>query len=56
VFRADKVREVMTAVDRADYCSAEPYFDSPQSIGYGATISAPHMHAVRPTSIVATSF
>ena len=22
-----------------------PYIDTPQSIGFGATISAPHMHA-----------
>lgn len=36
----------MLKVDRAFYCPSEqPYFDSPCSIGYGATISAPHMHA-----------
>uniref|UniRef100_A0A915IQH3 protein-L-isoaspartate(D-aspartate) O-methyltransferase n=1 Tax=Romanomermis culicivorax TaxID=13658 RepID=A0A915IQH3_ROMCU len=34
----------MTAVDRANYCPHNPYHDNPQSIGYGATISAPHMH------------
>lgn len=32
-------------VDRAHYSPASPYMDSPQPIGYGATISAPHMHA-----------
>ena len=34
-------------VDRADFCSGGylAYADSPQSIRYGATISAPHMHA-----------
>jgi protein-L-isoaspartate(D-aspartate) O-methyltransferase len=33
-------------VDRACYCpSNQPYVDSPCPIGYGATISAPHMHA-----------
>jgi len=32
-------------VDRAHYSPALPYMDSPQTIGYGATISAPHMHA-----------
>ena len=32
-------------VDRAHYSPSLPYFDSPQSIGFGATISAPHMHA-----------
>ena len=36
----------MLRVDRGHYCPSEqPYFDSPYSIGYGATISAPHMHA-----------
>lgn len=36
----------MLKVDRAHYCSAhDPYLDSPHFIGYGATISAPHMHA-----------
>lgn len=36
----------MLQVDRAHYCSArDPYLDSPHVIGYGATISAPHMHA-----------
>jgi protein-L-isoaspartate(D-aspartate) O-methyltransferase len=32
-------------VDRAHYAPASPYEDSPQPIGYRATISAPHMHA-----------
>lgn len=31
-------------VDRAHYAPSSPYQDSPQPIGYGATISAPHMH------------
>lgn len=31
-------------VDRANYAPSRPYSDSPQPIGYGATISAPHMH------------
>jgi protein-L-isoaspartate(D-aspartate) O-methyltransferase len=39
------VKNAMLAVDRAHYASYAPYDDSPQSIGYGATISAPHMHA-----------
>ncbi|KAI8075067.1 protein-L-isoaspartate O-methyltransferase [Gongronella butleri] len=34
----------MEAVDRGDYCRFAPYQDSPQSIGFGVTISAPHMH------------
>jgi len=39
------VENVMKTVDRADFCDDFPYDDSPQSIGYNATISAPHMHA-----------
>ena len=35
----------MTNTDRRHYCPHNPYQDSPQSIGYAATISAPHMHA-----------
>ncbi|KAH7730042.1 L-isoaspartate [Aphelenchoides avenae] len=35
----------MKAVDRGDFTQHNPYEDCPQSIGYGATISAPHMHA-----------
>ncbi|KKA25744.1 Protein-L-isoaspartate(D-aspartate) O-methyltransferase [Rasamsonia emersonii CBS 393.64] len=33
-----------SGVDRAHYSPSNPYSDSPQPIGYGATISAPHMH------------
>ncbi|KAI5303510.1 hypothetical protein KEM56_007472 [Ascosphaera pollenicola] len=48
-------------VDRGDYCPDGPYVDSPQPIGYAATISAPHIHAhsismiakyIKPTSRV----
>jgi protein-L-isoaspartate(D-aspartate) O-methyltransferase len=37
----------MLSVDRANYCrpDSEFYQDCPQPIGFGATISAPHMHA-----------
>lgn len=36
----------MSQVDRRHYCpSGDPYLDAPHAIGYGATISAPHMHA-----------
>ncbi len=44
----------MTAVDRAHFCP-EPQFayeDSPQTIGHGATISAPHMHASAAESLL----
>lgn len=34
----------MNAVDRKHYVvHGDAYYDSPQTIGYGATISAPHM-------------
>ncbi|XP_078089697.1 l-isoaspartyl protein carboxyl methyltransferase, like isoform X2 [Mustelus asterias] len=45
VIHTPRVFEAMMATDRAQYCSSNPYMDSPQSIGFGATISAPHMHA-----------
>ena len=48
IIKTDKVANVMKAVDRIDFCgdcANIAYFDCPQSIGYGATISAPHMHA-----------
>jgi protein-L-isoaspartate(D-aspartate) O-methyltransferase len=39
------VRDAFLRVDRAHYAPGDPYSDSPQPIGYRATISAPHMHA-----------
>jgi hypothetical protein len=37
----------MKEVDRSDYTSGldNPYNDAPEEIGYGQTISSPHMHA-----------
>lgn len=35
----------MLKVDRGHYARNNPYMDAPQGIGYGVTISAPHMHA-----------
>lgn len=45
----------MKQVDRAHYCpdKRNAYQDSPQTIGYGATISAPHMHAHAAESLLA---
>ncbi|KAG8582944.1 hypothetical protein GDO81_008233 [Engystomops pustulosus] len=45
IIKSDRVYEVMLATDRRHYAKCNPYMDSPQSIGYQATISAPHMHA-----------
>ena len=42
---SDAAREAMLKVDRAHFCPILPYEDSPQTIGYDATISAPHIHA-----------
>lgn len=43
--RTRTIELVMLKVDRGNYVSHNPYFDMPQSIGYGVTISAPHIHA-----------
>ncbi|XP_048831133.1 l-isoaspartyl protein carboxyl methyltransferase, like isoform X1 [Brienomyrus brachyistius] len=45
VIKSDRVFEAMLATDRGFYATEHSYEDSPQSIGYQATISAPHMHA-----------
>ncbi len=42
----------LSQVDRAHYAPATPYHDSPQIIGFGATISAPHMHAAAAESLL----
>lgn len=39
------MNNTISKVDRAHYAPKSPYSDSPKSIGYAATISAPHMHA-----------
>lgn len=45
IIRSEAVEHAMTTIDRAHYCKNNPYMDAPQRIGYGVTISAPHMHA-----------
>jgi len=45
IIQTARVAEALLSADRAHYCPRNPYEDSPQVIGYGATISAPHMHA-----------
>nr|XP_039267434.1 protein-L-isoaspartate(D-aspartate) O-methyltransferase-like [Styela clava] len=45
IIKSDAVFEAMKATDRKHYCQQQSYVDSPQGIGYQATISAPHMHA-----------
>jgi protein-L-isoaspartate(D-aspartate) O-methyltransferase len=47
IFTSQRVGEAMAKVDRSNYVldKSDAYMDSPQPIGYDATISAPHMHA-----------
>lgn len=46
IIKNEMIANVMKATDRKLYCRvAHPYVDRPYSIGYSATISAPHMHA-----------
>ncbi|GAB6018405.1 hypothetical protein CHUAL_000121 [Chamberlinius hualienensis] len=45
IIQSDRVCEAMMTVDRGLFSKNNPYMDSPQSIGYSVTISAPHMHA-----------
>jgi len=45
IIKSPAVYEAMKQTDRVHYSNGMPYQDSPQSIGYHATISAPHMHA-----------
>ncbi|GAA5911448.1 uncharacterized protein JCM6883_005760 [Sporobolomyces salmoneus] len=44
LLKTPRVIQAFNQVDRKYYVSTAPYQDSPQRIGYGATISAPHMH------------
>ena len=41
--QSEIVENVMLQVDRGNYSKFNPYVDAPQGIGYGVTISAPHM-------------
>jgi protein-L-isoaspartate(D-aspartate) O-methyltransferase len=49
LIKSNLVFQSMTRVDRANFVPfssrRDAYTDAPQSIGYGATVSAPHMHA-----------
>ena len=46
--RSLSIEKAMRTVDRGDFepQNTSPYADRAQPIGYGATISAPHMHAI----------
>ncbi|RKF60352.1 Protein-L-isoaspartate O-methyltransferase [Erysiphe neolycopersici] len=47
-----RVMNAMLKVDREHYAPSRPYEDAPQPIGWGATISAPHMHASAAEALV----
>mmetsp|Transcript_5438 Transcript_5438/g.6606 ORF Transcript_5438/g.6606 Transcript_5438/m.6606 type:complete len:242 (-) Transcript_5438:1818-2543(-) len=44
IVKTERVEKVLLDCDRTKYRGE--YFDSPQTIGYNQTISAPHMHAM----------
>ncbi|KAJ2816787.1 hypothetical protein IWW50_006377 [Coemansia erecta] len=44
IITSERVLSAMRAVDRGHFTKHGAYEDAPQYIGYGATISAPHMH------------
>ncbi|KAJ1935389.1 hypothetical protein GGF37_006012 [Kickxella alabastrina] len=44
IISCKRVISAMRTVDRAHFANQHPYEDAPQCIGFGATISAPHMH------------
>jgi len=45
IINNEQTAKAMLLVDRKNYAKGIPYQDAPQGIGYGVTISAPHMHA-----------
>jgi len=45
IVKTADVHAAMLKVDRGNFSPCDFYEDSPQPIGYDATISAPHMHA-----------
>lgn len=46
VIKTQRVYDTMYAIDRKYFIDLPvAYIDAPQKLGYGATISAPHMHA-----------
>ncbi|GJQ09923.1 hypothetical protein GpartN1_g1714.t1 [Galdieria partita] len=44
LIKTERVEKTLLAVDRGYFCKYRPYEDTPQPIGWNATISAPHMH------------
>jgi len=52
LIKSSRVKEAMLRVDRAHYAPGSPYRDSPEPIGFHATISAPHMHASAAESLL----
>ncbi len=44
IVKSSSVENALLAVDRKLFCSTDPYMDQAKSIGFGTTISAPHIH------------
>lgn len=47
IIQDSRVENALLSVDRGNFIDNEKYVDSPRSIGFGATISAPHMVMVQ---------
>jgi len=47
VAKSPEVINALQLVDRANFAPQVPYEDTPVPVGYGQTISAPHMHACK---------
>lgn len=47
IIKSTIVKDIMVETDRGHYCPKNAYVDSPQGIGNGVTISAPHMVRIR---------
>jgi protein-L-isoaspartate(D-aspartate) O-methyltransferase len=46
ILKTPAIIEAMKLVDRGHFAKFNAYTDSPQSIGYAVTISAPHMVSI----------
>jgi protein-L-isoaspartate(D-aspartate) O-methyltransferase len=44
IIQSERVEKAMKGVDRGDYCSYSPYYDSPQQIGTLRNVSLPSLY------------
>lgn len=45
LLRSSRAIQAYGLVDRSDFVAEEPYMDAAAVMGYGAQVSAPHVHA-----------